>query len=577
MSLTYFAITFAEGKDLLGKDLNGKSDPYVLIPKDQIGIFGIPKKGLKTHKKKNTLNPIWNQTFELQCNPKQTNKLIFEVYDYDFIGSDDFLGKGEINLEWMANPKFKFYEDLINLYRIKKNKTTKQMETKYKGQVHIIINIRPGPLPMPNTMVQTVNILQPGTWIPINEDIVNIGLGWDFNPGDTFDLDGSITAFDIDNNPIESIYYSHLSGINGAILHHGDNLTGKGEGDDEIITINLDFIPISISSLAIAINSFKSNSLIRAKSAYIRIFTNSTGIGRYILARTKDCIGLLLGVLERNPQIGKWYFNVMCDPIEGNVITKSYESIKTLLNSYNSTFNTQTINLKIKLHPLPNENIFINDSWIPIDNQFTYVGLGWDVLKGYTFDLDSGIIAFDINKNVRDVIYHKCTTNFNGSIKHFGDNKTGAGDGDDEIISINFPNLDVNYDCLAVILNSYKGNPLIGIKSGFIRLFDNKKPIGIYMIEEGINSTGILLGIFRINYNTRQWFFHVMIEPIYGVIATESVENVKSVIEKYQLIEINKIKTMEMNNNNINDGNNNINNINDGNNQNQIVYNNSMV
>ena len=447
----------------------------------------------------------------------------------------------------MANPKFKFYEDWINLYRIKKNKKTKEMETLYHGQVHIFIKIKVGILPSPNTMVQTLNILQPGTWIEINDDVVNIGLGWDFIGNERFDLDGSVTAFDINNNPIESIFFQHLSGLEGTVLHHGDNLTGQGEGDDEIITINLDFIPPNVSYLAIAINSFHSNSLIKAKSAFIRIYTNSVGIGRYILSRTKDCIGLLLGLFERDSQIGKWYFNIMCDPIEGNVITNSYDSIKQLLDEYKSSFNSQTVNCKVKLHPLPNEKIFTNNTWIPIDSQITYVGLGWDIQKGYSFDLDAAIIAFDINKNVKDIIYHKSTSNFNGSIKHFGDNKTGKGDGDDEIISINFPTLDISYDSLAIILNSFKGNPLVGIKSGFIRLFDNQKPIGIYFMDEGINSTGILLGIFRIDYNTRQWFFNVMIEPIMGVVATESIDNVKTIMENYLL--------MQNNNNNINNSN----------------------
>ena len=40
----------------------------------------------------------------------------------------------------------------------------------------------------------------------------------------------------------------------------------------------------------------------------------------------------------------------MCDPIEGNVITNSYNSIQQLLNEYKSTFNTQTVNYKVKLH-----------------------------------------------------------------------------------------------------------------------------------------------------------------------------------------------------------------------------------
>ena len=155
------------------------------------------------------------------------------------------------------------------------------METVYHGEVHIFIKIKCGPLPTPNTMVQTLNILQPGTWIEINDEVVNIGLVWDFNGNERFDLDGSVTAFDMNNNPIESIYFKHLSGLENTVLHHGDNLTGQGEGDDEIITINLDFIPPNVSFLAIAINSFHSNSLIKAKSAFIRIYTNSVGIGLF--------------------------------------------------------------------------------------------------------------------------------------------------------------------------------------------------------------------------------------------------------------------------------------------------------
>ena len=42
------------------------------------------------------------------------------------------------------------------------------------------------------------------------------------------------------------------------------------------------------------------------------------------------------------------------------------------------------------MHHLPNENIFINNTWIPIDSQIAYIGL--DIQKGYIFDSDSVII-----------------------------------------------------------------------------------------------------------------------------------------------------------------------------------------
>ena len=70
-----------------------------------------------------------------------------------------------------------------------------------------------------------------------------MGLGWDFDSNDTYDLDASVTGFDEHNEPIESIYYCQLNGLKGSVHHFGDNLTGVGEGDDEIISIDLSRVP----------------------------------------------------------------------------------------------------------------------------------------------------------------------------------------------------------------------------------------------------------------------------------------------------------------------------------------------
>mgnify|MGYP002653146611 CR=1 FL=1 len=42
----------------------------------------------------------------------------------------------------------------------------------------------------------------------------------------------------------------------GAIVHLGDNLTGKGDGDDEVITLDLTAIPPTVVHLAFTINSY---------------------------------------------------------------------------------------------------------------------------------------------------------------------------------------------------------------------------------------------------------------------------------------------------------------------------------
>ena len=78
-------IQIIEAKDLLANDSNGFSDPYVIIPDKQTGIFNVKGKGFKTHTIKKTLNPVWNETFSIICNPKISPDIKLEVYDYNFI------------------------------------------------------------------------------------------------------------------------------------------------------------------------------------------------------------------------------------------------------------------------------------------------------------------------------------------------------------------------------------------------------------------------------------------------------------------------------------------------------------
>ena len=193
---------------------------------------------------------------------------------------------------------------------------------------------------MPQEILKSINVhkygdaLQPGSWIIVSEPIIFVGLGWNFTWRETFDLDGSVSGFDEKNQLVEFIYFSHKTGLNGSVVHYGDNLTGEGFGDDEVIQIFLDKVPSHVHYLTVTINSYTGNSLIKAKKAFIRLYTQKEKIGKYLLNRTKDCVGLLLGVFERDPRLNIWYFRVMADPIEGKKVTESKESLQKLLGSY---------------------------------------------------------------------------------------------------------------------------------------------------------------------------------------------------------------------------------------------------
>lgn len=77
-------VTVVKANDLKNMEMIGKSDPYVVV-------YIRPLFKVKSKVIENNLNPVWNQTFELIAEDKETQLLILEVFDKD-IGQDKRLG-----------------------------------------------------------------------------------------------------------------------------------------------------------------------------------------------------------------------------------------------------------------------------------------------------------------------------------------------------------------------------------------------------------------------------------------------------------------------------------------------------
>ncbi|MBV7508043.1 TerD family protein [Bacillus sp. sid0103] len=83
------------------------------------------------------------------------------------------------------------------------------------------------------------------------------------------------------------------------------------------------------------------------------------------------------------------------------------------------------------------------------------VGLGWDTNKydgGNDFDLDSSVFLLGENgkvTNETDFIFYNNPQGANGAVVHTGDNRTGAGDGDDEGVKVNLTTIPANIQRIA--------------------------------------------------------------------------------------------------------------------------------
>lgn len=79
-------VTIVQGRGLAAEDLNGKSDPYMKV-------YAAKGWKRKTKVRKETLTPRWTDAvYELEYDKAHT-ELLFEAWDYDRIGKNEFLGK----------------------------------------------------------------------------------------------------------------------------------------------------------------------------------------------------------------------------------------------------------------------------------------------------------------------------------------------------------------------------------------------------------------------------------------------------------------------------------------------------
>ena len=156
------------------------------------------------------------------------------------------------------------------------------------------------------------------------------GLGWDYDSNNTYDLDSSVLTFTRNLTYLSNVYFGHLQEYDGSITLSGDDLTGEGDGDDEVITVLLDSLPPEVEIFTVQLNSFRGNSLKNVKSAYLRISTDIEDIGSYSITDAGDNIGLLIGCFFKSSN--SWYFKPLNKVVPGYKVLESLNSVQENLH-----------------------------------------------------------------------------------------------------------------------------------------------------------------------------------------------------------------------------------------------------
>ena len=108
------------------------------------------------------------------------------------------------------------------------------------------------------------------------------------------------------------------------------------------------------------------------------------------------------------------------------------------------------------------------------------MGLGWDAVKKKGFfgtksqsiDLDASVLLFNASGQLVDQVWFQQLRSQDGSVQHTGDNRTGAGDGDDEAIRVDLTALPGAVTSLVYTVNSFTGQDFSQIANAYCRLVD---------------------------------------------------------------------------------------------------------
>jgi tellurium resistance protein TerD len=150
---------------------------------------------------------------------------------------------------------------------------------------------------------------------------VHVGLGWDPRATDGTDFDLDASAFLLgESGKVRSdadfIFYNQLRSADGSVEHTGDNLTGAGEGDDEVVLVDLSKVPADVHKIVFTVTIHEADArrqnFGQVGNAFIRLVNAETNVevARYDLTEDASIeTAMIFGEIYRHGN--EWKFTAV--------------------------------------------------------------------------------------------------------------------------------------------------------------------------------------------------------------------------------------------------------------------------
>ena len=158
------------------------------------------------------------------------------------------------------------------------------------------------------------------------------------------------------------------------------------------------------------------------------------------------------------------------------------------------------------------------------------LGLGWDKAPTAGFigtgapdiDLDASAVQF-AGGQLFDLAFYNNLRTRDGSVEHLGDNLTGRGQGDDEVLTVDLGRVYEKVDTIVLLVSSYQGHTLEWINNAYCRLVDDHEvELARYSLTAGVPTTGLAMA--KLVRDGRHWRVHAIGEGIAVTVPTEGLD-----------------------------------------------------
>lgn len=133
------------------------------------------------------------------------------------------------------------------------------------------------------------------------------------------------------------------------------------------------------------------------------------------------------------------------------------------------------------------------------------MGIGWDKERtagaigtgAPDIDLDATAVQF-AGGQLFDLAFYNNLMTRDGSVVHLGDNQTGAGDGDDEALTVDLDRVHGPVDTIVLMVSSYQGHSLTWLNNGYCRVTDaSDAELATIRISGGPDATGLVMATLK--------------------------------------------------------------------------------